>query len=314
MTPMTTASGIHHITAISSSTAENYDFYTRILGLRFVKKTVNFDDPDTYHFYYADRVGSPGTVLTFFPHVGLPQGMPGVGQAVEIVFAIPKSALSFWIDRFHQKGIKYQGPEKRFDETVVRISDPDGMMLEFVGVDGLPDDNVWTTDEIAADVAIRGFHSVALWVSKLDKVADILTNRLGFKHIGTDGSRHRYAADGGGALGKIVDIRHLPDIWRGKPGAGTIHHVAFRVGDDASEVATRNALAGDGYNITPVIDRNYFHSVYFREQNGILFELATDHPGFTVDEPVETLGQALKLPPQHEPRRAEIEAVLPPLK
>jgi glyoxalase family protein len=309
---MTVAAGIHHITAICSTTQENYDFYTKILGLRFIKKTVNYDDPSTYHFYYADKVGSPGTVLTFFPHVGLPQGMPGLGQAVEIVFAIPKAAFSFWLDRFHQKGIKYQGPEKRFDETILRISDPDGLMLEFVGVDDLPDDNVWTTDEIGADIAIRGFHSVALWVQGYEKTADILTEHLGFKLIGNDGSRFRFAT-GQKGLGQVVDIRCLPEIWRGKPGAGTIHHVAWRIGGDAEEKRVREVLLEEGRNITPVIDRNYFHSVYFREPNGILFEVATDHPGFTVDEPVETLGQALKLPPQHEPHREAITKALPPL-
>ena len=305
-------SGIHHITAIASDPKRNYDFYTKILGLRFIKKTVNFDDPSTYHFYFADKVGSPGTVLTFFPHPGLPQGRPGLGQAVEIVFAIPKAALSFWIDRFHQKGIAYQGPEKRFDETVVRISDPDGLMLEFVGVDDLPDDNVWATDEIAADVAIRGFHSVALWVGDYEKTAALLTEHLGFKASGTDESRHRFIT-GDAGFGQTVDLRHLPAIWRGAPGAGTIHHVAFRVGDDESEGAIRKVLLDEGLNLTPIIDRNYFHSVYFREPNGVLFELATDNPGFDIDEPLETLGEALMLPPKYEEHRDAIAAALPSL-
>ncbi len=309
---MTTASGIHHITAIASDPKKNFDFYTKVLGLRFIKRTVNYDDPGTYHFYFADKVGTPGTVLTFFPHPDLPRGRHGTGQAVEIVFAVPKSALSFWIDRFHRLGIAYQGPEKHFGETVVRIQDPDGLMLEFAGMDDLPDDTVWATDDIPEDVAIRGFHSVSLWVDDHEKTADILTKHLGFRLVGNDGSRYRYAAEGGG-IGRIVDLRAIPGMWRGAPGAGTIHHVAFRVGDDEAEARVRESLIGNGHRPTPVIDRNYFHSVYFREPNHVLFELATDHPGFAIDEPVETLGEALMLPPQYETHRDAIAAALPAL-
>ena len=309
---MKTASGIHHITAIASDPKKNFDFYTKVLGLRFVKKTVNFDDPSTYHFYFGDNAGSPGTILTFFPYGDLPKGRQGTGQAVEIGFAIPKAAMSFWMNRFHKLGIEYQGPEKHFDDTVVRIQDPDGLMLEFVGTDDLPDDTVWTTDDIAEDVAIRGFHSVALWVDDHETTAKILTSQLGFKPAGNDGSRYRYIAEGNG-VGKIVDIRSIPGMWKGAPGAGTIHHVAFRVGDDQAEVNVREALIGAGLHLTPVIDRNYFHSVYFREPNGILFELATDNPGFDVDEPAETLGGELKLPLKYEAHRDEIVAALPKL-
>lgn len=309
---MNTASGIHHITAIASDPKKNFDFYTKVLGLRFVKKTVNFDDPSTYHFYFGDNAGSPGTILTFFPHPDLPKGRQGTGQAVEIVFAVPKAALSFWMNRFHELGIEYQGPEKHFDETVIRIQDPDGLMLELVGVDSLPDDTVWATDDIAEDVAIRGFHSVSLWVDDYTKTADILTKHLGFKLIGNDGSRYRYAAEDEG-VGKIVDVRSIPGMWKGAPGSGTIHHVAFRVGDDEAEVKVREAIEADGHNLTPVIDRNYFHSVYFREPNHILFELATDNPGFDIDEPKETLGRDLKLPHKYEAYRDEIVSVLPAL-
>ncbi len=309
---MKTASGIHHITAIASDPKKNYDFYTKVLGLRFVKKTVNFDDPGTYHFYFGDKVGSPGTILTFFPHPGLAKGRAGTGQAVEIVFAIPKTAVSFWINRFHEMGIEYQGPEKRFDETVVRIKDPDGLMLEFVGTDAIPDEQVWATDDIAADVAIRGFHSVSLWVEDQKKTADILTGQLGFTFLDSDGSRYRYTT-GKAGIGQIVDIREVPGIWRGLNGAGTIHHVAWRVGDDEAELSVRTALETAGMHLTQVIDRNYFNSVYFREPNGILFELATDNPGFDVDEPVETLGHDLKLPSQYEEHREAIAAALPVL-
>ncbi len=310
---MKTAYGIHHITAIASDPKRNYDFYTKVLGLRFIKKTVNYDDPSTYHFYFGDEAGSPGTILTFFPHPGLPQGRAGTGQAVEIVYAIPKSAFSFWIDRFHRLGIPYQGPETRFDEKIIRITDPDGLMVELVGVDGLDDaKGVWATDDVPAEVAIRGFHSISLWVADRSKTERILMNNLGFKYVGNDGSRHRYET-GEKGLGQIVDIRELPGMWRGQPGAGTIHHVAWRVGDDAAELATRQALEDAGMRVTPVIDRNYFHSVYFRESSGILFELATDNPGFDIDEPVATLGQDLKLPPQYEQHREAIVAALPAL-
>ncbi len=309
---MKTAYGLHHITAIAGDAKQNFDFYTKALGMRFIKKTVNYDDPGTYHFYFADKTGTPGSVLTFFPHGDISKGRHGTGQAVEIVFAVPKSAISFWMNRFHELGIAYQGPEKHFDETVIRIQDPDGLMLEFVGVDDLPDDSVWASDDIPADVAIRGFHSVSLWVDDQAKTADILTKHLGYTFVGNDGSRYRYRASGDG-IGRFVDLREIPGMWRGAPGAGTIHHVAFRVGDDESEVKIRDGIVADGHRLTEVIDRNYFHSVYFREPNHVLFELATDHPGFAIDESVETLGEDLKLPSKYEMHRAEIVAALPEL-
>lgn len=309
---MTQRPGIHHITAIASDAQKNLDFYTRVLGLRLIKKTVNFDDPGTYHLYYGDKAGNPGSVLTFFPMPGLARGRIGRGQAVEIVFAIPKAAFSFWLDRFHQKGIAYQGPEKRFDETVLRIADPDGLMLEFVGVDtDVADGDIWTTDEIGKDVAIRGFHSVALWVGDHEKIAKLLTEDFGFTYLGTESSRYRFKA--GNGIGQIVDIRQLPEIWRGAPGAGTIHHVAFRTDSDENEAKLREQLLAKEYRVTEIIDRNYFHSVYFREPNGILFEIATDQPGFAIDEDVDHLGQSLQLPARYESHRTEIERALPAL-
>ncbi|HEY1095828.1 MAG TPA: ring-cleaving dioxygenase [Alphaproteobacteria bacterium] len=304
--------GIHHITAMASDPKRNFDFYTKILGMRFIKKTVNYDDPTTYHFYFADKTGTPGTVLTFFPHPGLPRGKAGRGQAVEIAFAVPKSSLAFWIDRFHQKGIDYQGPEDRFGDRLIRITDPDGLFIELVGVDDVPSDNVWITDEIGADVAIRGFHGITLWVEDYTKTAALLTKHLGFQEAGMENSRYRYTT-GKSGFGQVVDLRHLPGWERGRNGAGTIHHVAWRVGDDDSEVAVRDALAAEGFNITPVIDRNYFHSVYFREPNGVIFELATDAPGFAIDESVDELGHNLMLPPRYEAQRAEIVKILPVL-
>lgn len=302
--------GIHHITALASDPKRNYEFYTKVLGLRLVKKSINQDDPSTYHFFFGNRTGEPGTGMTFFPHEDIQQGRAGAGQAVETTFAIPKSALSFWIDRFHALKVDYEGPETRFGETVIRVRDPDGLFIELVATDTAPDGDVWATDDVPFDVAIRGFHSVTLWVNELEKTAAILTTYFGFEKTGQEENRHRYST-GKAGIGQIVDIRDTQGFMRGRPGAGTIHHVAFRAGSDEHENALREELSAIGMNITPVIDRYYFHSVYFREPNGILFEIATDAPGFTVDEIPDTLGAKLQLPPKFEPHRAEIEANLP---
>ncbi len=302
--------GIHHITALASDPVRNFDFYTKTLGLRLVKKSINQDDPSTYHFFFGNRSGEPGTGMTFFPHPDIAQGQAGTGQAVEVTYAIPKSALSFWVNRFHELNINYEGPETRFGDSVIRVRDPDGLMIELIAVDNPYDGDIWATDDVPHDVAIRGFHSVSLWVENIDKTAAILTDYFGFKKIGTEGNRHRYttAQDG---IGQIVDIRDTSGFPRGRPGAGTIHHVAFRAGSDEHELEMRDALLKAGMNITPVIDRYYFHSVYFREPNHILFEIATDQPGFTVDEILGDLGGKLQLPPKFEAHRAEIEANLP---
>lgn len=302
--------GIHHITALASDPKRNYDFYTKVLGLRLVKKSINQDDPGTYHFFFGNRTGQPGTGMTFFPHEDIQQGQAGSGQAVETAFAIPKVSLSFWMDRFHALKIEYQGPTTRFGETVICVRDPDGLFVELVATDYDDQGDVWATDDIGADNAIRGFHAVTLWVEKMAKTEAILTNYFGFKKVGQEENRHRYST-GNHGIGQIVDIRDTTGFPRGRPGAGTIHHVAFRAGSDEHEEALLNEIRETGANITPVIDRYYFHSVYFREPNGILFEIATDEPGFTVDEIPENLGARLQLPPKFEAYRAEIEAKLP---
>jgi glyoxalase family protein len=302
--------GIHHITALASDPKRNYDFYTKVLGLRLVKKSINQDDPSTYHFFFGNRSGEPGTGLTFFPHPDIQSGQAGTGQAVEVTFAIPKNALSFWMDRFHALNIKYEGPEARFGESVIRVRDPDNLMIELVATNDAPEGDVWVTDDVSAENAIRGFHSTTLWIGDIDKTAAILTDHFGFKKIGQEENRHRYAT-GQSGIGQIVDIRDTTGFPRGRPGAGTIHHVAFRAGSDAHENELREALAKAGMNITPVIDRYYFHSVYFREPNHILFEIATDAPGFTVDEILDSLGGKLQLPPRFESQRTQIEAALP---
>ena len=214
--------GIHHVTAIAGDPARNLDFYARALGLRLVKRTVNFDDPGTYHLYFGDRMGSPGTILTFFPHPDARQGRHGTGQAVEVVFAVPRDALAFWIDRLHRLQIPYERPEPRFDEKALRFRDPDGLQLEIVGTDGPPGgDGIWTTAEIGADAAIRGFRGVTLWEQGYEATAELLTGELGFRALGQDGSRFRFEAPGD-APGRIVDLRCMPDFWSGAPGAGTV--------------------------------------------------------------------------------------------
>lgn len=305
-----TSFGIHHITALASDPKRNYDFYTKVLGLRLVKKSINQDDPETYHFFFGNRTGEPGTGMTFFPHKDIQQGQAGSGQAVETAFAIPKTSLSFWMNRLHEMGITYEGPTTRFGETVLCVRDPDGLFIELVGTDYPDQGDVWSTEDIAHEHAIRGFHATTLWVEKMEKTERILTEHFGFKKVGQEDNRHRYST-GNVGIGQIVYIRDTSGFPRGRPGAGTIHHVAFRAGSDAHEEALREALQQEVANITPVIDRYYFHSVYFREPNGILFEIATDAPGFTVDEIPENLGAKLQLPPKFEPYRDEIEAKLP---
>ncbi len=309
---MTQSTGIHHITAIASDPARNLDFYTRILGLRLTKKTVNFDDPETYHFYFSDAKGSPGTVLTFIPHPNGEKGRHGAGKAVEISFAIPESAFSFWIDRLHQLRVDYTGPETRFGQRVVTFSDPDGIQLELVTDNAIKTDAPWGTADIPAEHAIQGFHSVTLWEREPEATAAILTDHFGFKLVDQTETRLRYSTGNAGP-GQIVDIRVLRDMWRGALGTGVIHHVAFRATDDAHEQQLQTDLRARGLNVTDVVDRFYFHSVYFREPSGILFEIATDKPGFEIDETFDKLGSTLQLPAMHEPHRKAIEAALPAL-
>jgi glyoxalase family protein len=303
---------LHHITAIAADPAANLAFYEGVLGLRLVKKTVNFDDPGTYHLYYGDEIGSPGTILTFFPYVGAAQGRHGTGQAEEIAFAIPPAALGFWIDRLAARGIAAEQPAKRFGETVLAFRDPDGLLLELVtdaDAAALPG---FAVGDVPAEHAIRGFRGITLWLGDVGPTARVLTEVLGYVAGPVEGARHRFTHPGGG-LGSIVDLRAAPGFWSGAQGAGTIHHVAFRAADDGAQAASTRGLNALGLRVTPQQDRNYFRSTYFREPGGVLFEIATDDPGFAIDEPKERLGQALMLPARYERHRAEIEAVLPKL-
>jgi glyoxalase family protein len=305
-------SGIHHVTAISGQAVRNFDFYTHVLGLRFIKKTVNFDDPGTYHLYYGDRVGHPGTILTFFPWEHAAPGRGGVGLTQQTAFRIPSSAVGYWTHRFIAKGVAHEALERRFGEPVLPLTDPDGMSLALVGAAGAESDPAWTGGDIPAEHAIRGFHGVTLLLDDGARTAAVLRDVLGFQSAGQDGPLARFHASE--AVGGIVDIRQAKGFLAGRQGRGSVHHIAFRAADDASQAAMARKLVADhGLPPTHQLDRQYFRSVYFREPGGVLFEIATDDPGFAVDEPVETLGRDLKLPPFLEGRRKEIEAVLPEL-
>ncbi len=310
MNPQVT--GLHHITAIASDPRQNLDFYTRALGLRFVKKSVNQDDPGTYHLYYGDYAASPGTILTFFPWAGLRRGRPGTGQAYATGFSVPAGSLPFWQARFTKLGVNQQPVESRFSDEVLPFTDPDGLRLELVATSETDARPAAPAKDVPAEFAIRGFHSSTLALAAAAATAQVLTGSMGYKLAGQSGHRARYSAGNGGP-GTYVDLLTDPALPRGLNGAGTIHHVAFRVADDATEVAARDILLKDGLHVSPVIDRAYFKSIYYREPAGVLFEIATDGPGFAIDEPLDQLGTILGLPPHLELHRAEIEAALPKL-
>lgn len=302
--------GLHHITAIAGDAKRNLKFYTKILGQRFVKKTVNFDDPQTYHFYFGNETGTPGTILTFFPWPRVRKGYNGSGMATGIGYSVPESSLDFWADRFKQFSVKYDEPAERFGEKYLHFEDPDGLKIDLI-VPGKEDQRkVWRTDEINETVATKGFHSVTLTVKNVHPTASILTDVFGYKSLKQEGNRYRFVTD---AIdnASIVDIIEAPNLAAGLNAGGTNHHVAFRVKDENSQLEFREKILSKGLNITPKIDRDYFFSMYFREPGGVLFELATDNPGFERDEPLNELGTHLKLPKQYEGARSEIEKVLP---
>jgi glyoxalase family protein len=331
--------GIHHITAIASNPQKIIDFYSQVLGLRLVKLTVNFDDPATYHLYFGDEIGHPGTILTFFPWPDAPKGRRGTGQVITVSFLISVNSTSYWIDRFKNQKIHFQGPTKRFgnNEEVLTLYDPDGLELELVAHKSGYDTtlNVWKDGPIPSEHAIRGFYSVTLSEEGYERTASVLTDELGFRFIGQDGSRFRYQAatdtpvaatisiasnkntiyqKSNSNHNNIVDVLCLPYTQQGFVGVGTVHHVAWRTPTDEQQNILRNKIIKARLNATPVIDRTYFHSVYFREPGGVLFEIATNPPGFTIDEKKEELGTHLMLPIWLEPMRKDLEKVLPKVK
>ena len=303
--------GLHHITAIASDAQRNYDFYTQTLGFRLVKKTVNFDDPTTYHFYFGNEVGTPGTVLTFFPWAGMSKGRDGAGMATEIGYSVPKGSLNFWKARFEKLNIRYNTGEQ-FGEQYITFEDPDGLKLKLVETKQKDEREVWETDEIKADVAIKGFHTVTLTPNNIKATAAILTEIFGYKQIDKESNLYRYQTDAV-ENAAIIDLLEMPLAPRGINAGGTNHHIAFRVKDEDTLMAFREKIVAKGHGITEKINRDYFFSLYFREPGGVLFEIATDNPGFATDETVENLGSSLQLPTQHESMRDKIEKALPSL-
>jgi glyoxalase family protein len=304
--------GLHHVTAIASEPQRILDFYVEVLGLRFVKRTVNFDDPGSYHFYLGDDTGSPGTILTFFAWPGATRGALGVGETSVVAFRVPDGSLDFWESRLLSAGVPAERADDRFGEPVLSFGDPDGMRVELLGMNDTDDYEVPRISGVPREHAIRGFHSVTLCEAGFELTARVL-EKMGLRNVAQEQNRIRFIAEGSGP-GKFIDVRIQPQLIYGKMGAGTIHHIAFRASDDAAQLEWRQVLAGMSLNVTPVLDRCYFHSIYFREPGGVLFEIATDPPGFMIDETAESLGEGLKLPPWLERNRAAIERVLPPIK
>jgi glyoxalase family protein len=304
--------GLHHITAIAGSAKGNLDFYTKILGLRLLKKTVNFDDPGTYHLYYGDERGSAGTILTFFPYEDAVRGSAGAGMATHIAYSVPEGSFDFWMKRFRNHHVAVGKPYQKFGEQYLPFQDPDGLLLELAIPAGQDTRKAWETEEVKADVATRGFHGVTLTLRDAKPTAAVLTTIFGYRLLEQSGNRYRYITDAV-QTANIIDLVELPTGARGIGGAGTNHHIAFRVPNEEVLMYFYGKVQGSGLNITQKINRNYFYSLYFREPGGVLFEIATDNPGFGIDEPWDKLGSGLLLPPQYEPHRAEIEAILPKL-
>ena len=296
-------SGIHHVTAISGGPQRNLDFYAGVLGTRLVKRTVNFDDPGTYHLYYGDGGGTPGTIMTFFPWEGAAKGRIGAGQVITTAYSIPETSLGYWTQRLVEHGVRFEKPKGRFGDTVLAFEDPDGLRLEIVATD---DRRVgYASGPVPAEHSIRGFHHAALAVRDAETTTKLMTDHLGFRRVDEAENRVRLAA-GDGTPGNLVDVIDATGFPRGTTGVGTVHHIAFRVPDEETHLAVREEVDNLGYNVTDVLDRNYFKSIYFRSPDGLLHEIATDPPGFAVDEDPARLGAELKLPSWLEPRRGEI--------
>ena len=305
--------GIHHVTAIASDPQRNVDFYSGVLGLRLVKKTVNFDDPGTYHLYYGDGLGRPGTIITFFPWPGARRGTRGAGQATTTAFTVPSGSLETWRDRLAERGVGVAEETVWFGDRVLVFLDPDGLRLALVeGAIETPGQS-WPDPPVPAEMSIGGFHSVTLQEQALDRTREFLEGTMRFKHAASEGRRHRFEVSIAGR-GRFVDLVTTSDSALGRIAAGTVHHVAWRVRDDAEELEWRRHLLEQGAQVSPVMDRQYFKSIYFREPGGVLFEIATDPPGFTLDETETDLGRNLKLPPWLESERQRIEAALPAIR
>lgn len=307
MRPLIT--GLHHVTAIAAHTQKNIDFYIGVLGLRFIKRTVNFDAPEVYHFYYGDETGNPGTILTFFPYEGLQRGRHGKGMLNTTAFSVPASSLDYWLKRLDRFNVPYKMPAERFEgELVVYFEDIDGLGLELVFNDS--DQRAgYDKGPVPAEHSIRGFYNVEIWEEGYERTAGLLTAQMDHVLIAEKGNRFRFAA--ANKPGHYVDLVCTPDSLRGLAGSGTVHHLAFATADKESQWEFRKNMVNLSVNITPILDRNYFTSVYFREPGGVLFEVATKGPGFMVDESLSHLGEELTLPAQFESRRSSLEKILP---
>jgi glyoxalase family protein len=300
-------SGIHHLTAIVGNPQENIDFYAGVLGLRLVKKTVNFDDPGTYHLYFGNEAGSPGTIMTFFPWPNAYNGQIGSGQVGMISFAVPVGSVSFWEDRLNKLNVKYE-KTARFGEDYLQFQDPHGLNIELVARnDGR--NSKWSFGGVTAEVAIKGFGGAVLLSAKPQATMELLSNVMGLEKIGEEGDFARFRSTD--SLGNIIEVK-LTALPQGSLGVGTVHHIAWRADDYEDHESWRQYIKNEGYGVTQIIDRQYFNAIYFRENGGILFEIATDPPGFTRDEPAEIMGRSLLLPPWLEPRREELESTLLP--
>ncbi|GED70485.1 putative ring-cleaving dioxygenase MhqO [Brevibacillus reuszeri] len=299
--------GIHHITAIVGHPQENVDFYAGVLGLRLVKQTVNFDDPGTYHLYFGNESGKPGTIITFFPWPGAHQGVIGGGQVGVTSYVVPNGAMDFWEKRLEKFQIPFVKME-RFGEQYLQFDDPHGLHLEIVGREE-GEANTWNFGEITSAFAIKGFGGATLLSLHPEKTGELLEKVMGLQMIGTEGDfiRYRSTAD----IGNVIDLKSSP-MDRGAMGVGTVHHIAWRALHDQDQLVWKNYVEAHGYSVTPVQDRNYFNAIYFREHGEILFEIATDPPGFAHDESHETMGEKLMLPEQYESHRAQIERLLKP--
>ncbi|MFA9429550.1 ring-cleaving dioxygenase [Egicoccus sp. AB-alg2] len=304
--------GLHHVTAIASDPQRNLDFWFTVLGQRLIKQTVNFDAPDVYHLYYGNEAGQPGTVMTFFPWPGTPQGRRGAGQATITSFSIPEQSLGWWKTHLGALGVEVVDVQTRFEEDALRFHDPDGLLVELVAHEGGVGEP-WDGGPIPVEHAIRGFHSVTLTQRSLDGTGGMFADLLNFGTSHEAGDRVRFEVGAGGP-GRCLDVLIDPKAQPGLVANGTVHHIAWRAPDDPTQQDWRSQIVESGTPVTDILDRQYFHSIYFREPGGVLLEIATDEPGFTKDEPLLELGRTLRLPPWLEPNREAIEANLPTLK
>jgi catechol 2,3-dioxygenase-like lactoylglutathione lyase family enzyme len=305
--------GLHHVTAIASDPQRNVDFYAGVLGLRFVKRTVNFDDPGSYHFYFGDARGMPGTIMTFFAWPGAGRGIRGTGQIDTIAFAIPQNSSGYWLDRLQRQHVLAEKISARFGDEAIRLVDPDGLVVELMESSAPAAVEQWDGSSVPKEHSVHGFHSVSAALEGYERTARLLTETFGYRFVDQSGNRFRFTSRDDNAAGHSIDLLCKPDAHPGRVAAGSVHHIAFRARNDDEQRYWREQLVDLGYNVTPVIDRVYFHSVYFREPGGVLFEIATDSPGFTLDEDASHLGESLRLPQWLEPARSQIEEVLPPI-